>query len=144
MKSLILILAALLVCVSFAPAYAGGHCQVQAQAFAVAAPVYVQQQFAVPVYQQQVVVQQAVPVYQQQFVQAQAFAAAPYVMQQRAFAQAQAGGRSFAQAQSGGGGGRSFAFSRVGAPAPIRNGLAILGAAIAARRSSQVSIAISR
>lgn len=143
MKSFILILAALLVCVvAVAPAHAGG-CHVQAQAFAVAAPVYVQQ-FAVPVYQQQVVVQQAVPVYQQQFVQAQAFAAAPYVMQQRAFAQAQAGGRSFAQAQSGGGGGRSFAFSRVGAPAPIRNGLAILGAAIAARRNSQVSIAISR
>ena len=104
------------------------------QSFAVAQPVYVQQAFAV----------QAVPVYQQQFVQAQAFAVQPYYMQQNV-AFAQAGGFARAQAQAiGGFGGSSLAISRVGRPAPVRNGLAIIAAAAAARRSSSVSIAISR
>ena len=148
MKSIFLPLAALLIlavaCV--VPAQAGGcHGVAVVQSFAVAQPVYVQ-----PVAVQAFAVQAVAPVvYQQQFVQAQAFAvqAAPVYFNQQAVAVAQAGGfsRASASAQAfGGGGGSALALSRVGRPAPIRNGLAILGAAIAARRSSALSLAISR
>lgn len=149
MKYLVMILAALFIVTLavVAPVHAGGcHGVAAVQAFAVAQPVVVQS-FAV----------QAVPVYQQQFVQAQAFAvqAAPVYVQPQAVAVAQgfssaravAVGGGFSRAQaiaSGGFGGSALALSRVGPPRPIRNGLAILGAAIAARRSSALSLAISR
>lgn len=143
MKSLLLPVVALLVCLALClmatPAFAGGcHGVAVVQSFAVAQPVVQVQALAVPTV-----------VYQPQFVQAQAFAvqSVPVYAQQVVQAQAiaQAGGFSRAQAiASGGFGGSSLALSRVGPPRPLRNGLAILGAAIAARRSSSLALSISR
>lgn len=143
MKGLLFAFAAVVACTCLlaAPltAQAGGcHGVAVVQSFAVAQPVVVQQAVAVQAL--------AVPVYQPAVVQSFAVAApVVYSPQNVVQAQAFAGGfaRSQAVAQSFGGG-SSLAVSRVGPPRPIRNGLAILGAAIAARRSSSFALSVAR